>query len=118
VRPVRLRGILIPAALLLATLVAAGTVAFTHYAGGVVSIDRYTVTGSTVTVSVEVGEGTWTRVTGVDEGDREVRITVRSFTPPLPMAGLAIRADRAVLLRQPLGDRRVVDGTGQEVHRD
>jgi hypothetical protein len=33
------------------------------------------------------------------------------------MAGLAIRADRTVHLRRPLGDRKIVDGTGQAVGR-
>ena len=106
---------LLVAALALVVLLAAAAFAFVRYAGGVVPIDQYTVDGQVVTVSVTAGEGNWTRVTGVDEGDREVRITVRSFTPPLPMAGMTVRADRTVRLRRPLGDRRIVDGTGQVV---
>ena len=106
---------LLVAALALVAAVAVGAFAFTRYGGGVVPIDRYTVDGQVVTVSVTAGEGNWTRVAGVDEGDCEVRITVRSFPPPLPMAGMTVRADRTVRLRRPLGNRRIVDGKGREV---
>ena len=67
-------------------------------------------------LEVTTGDNTWARVTGVQETPTEVQVTVQSIALPfLPRAAIGHDVFLTVELQQPLGDRRVVDPSGQPI---
>jgi hypothetical protein len=71
-----------------------------------------------ITVAVATGPNGWTWVAGVTETSTTVTVIVKSFDLVLgPQADVGHTRELSVRLAQPLGDRLVYDGTGQEVQR-
>jgi hypothetical protein len=68
-------------------------------------------------VGVVGGNGSWTRVTSVEETASAVRITVKRTNVPLPNDGTGIPTELTVTLREPLGNRTVIDASDGEVVR-
>ena len=77
------------------------------------SIWSYRVTDErTLVVTTGVGPGAWTRLGSVVETPESITITIRSFHFQLGTApGLAVLVDIVVQLRDPIGDRQVIDGS-------
>ena len=71
----------------------------------------------TLVIAVEIDNGSWTRVTSVDETATTVTITVRALPPPIRNGtGGGQGVEFIVKLRDPIGSRTVVDGrSGQAV---
>ena len=74
-------------------------------------IDYYRVVGEdTIVVGAGTGPTLWPRITSVSETASEVVVDVRSVRAPVPSTGMQV-TELTVTLRQPLGDRRIVDGS-------
>jgi hypothetical protein len=73
----------------------------------------------TIAVEVDASSPQWTRVTAVAETSDRVIVSVGSFIFPWPAgpeAGVGRSEELLVTLRQPLGNRLVIDGyTGNTV---
>ena len=72
----------------------------------------------TIAVEVDASSLQWTRITGVTETSDRVIVSVGSFIFPWPQAeaGLGRSEELLITLRQPLGNRSVIDGyTGDTV---
>jgi hypothetical protein len=82
-----------------------------QFGAGPDPIDSYRlIDDDTIAIMTTTSDLTWTRVTSVHETETRVEITVRSVTVPLPMASVAYPLELTVDLREPLGDRQVMDG--------
>jgi hypothetical protein len=82
-----------------------------------VRIDYYRVVDQqTLVVGAETDSHSWTRVTSVVETGTTVTITVGALPlkAPLPGAGGGQGVELMVKLRDPIGSRRVVDGSRGE----
>ena len=89
-----------------------------QFGAGPDPIDSYRlIDDDTIAIMTTTGDLTWTRVTSVHETETQVEITVRSVTVPLPMASVAFPLELTVSLREPLGDRQVMDGSGHSPTR-
>ena len=84
------------------------------------TIDGYRVLGDrTIAVMTTEGTNAWTRIASIDETPTTVTIVVRSFRIQLGAGtGVGILVESIVSLREPLGQRAVIDGrTGTQVAR-
>ena len=77
------------------------------------TIGSYRVSGDgTIVVTVAVGPGSWTRLGSVVETSETVTVTVRSFHFQWGAGpGYAALVELFIALDEPLGDRRVIDGS-------
>ena len=66
----------------------------------------------TIVVTTAVGPGSWTRLGSVVETAESVTVTVRSFHFQFGAGpGYAALVEIVITLREPLGDRQVIDGS-------
>jgi hypothetical protein len=94
---------------LLLVAIAAGV---TSVSGGYINgITRYhLVDARTIAIEVITGDLSWTRVTEIAETNDKVRIVVRTLTAPVPMSNVGRDLELTVSLKEPLGDRMIIDG--------
>lgn len=75
------------------------------------TVDQYTLV-----VGVDTGPWSWTRVTGVEETSTSVTVWVSSFEFPLPGTDVRHPVELTVKLRDPLGGRIEIAGSGGVAH--
>jgi hypothetical protein len=83
-------------------------------------IDGYRVGGErSITVVTFEGTGAWTRVARVAESESTVTVEIRSIRIQVgPGTAVATLTESTVALRDPIGQRTVIDGSsGQPVQR-
>lgn len=71
----------------------------------------------TITVTVAVDGGSWTRVTSLSEAPTTMRVTIESLEWPLPLPGthdLVLR-ELSIRLSEDLGTRKIEDAAGNAV---
>lgn len=95
-------------------LIAVMAIAVFRYEDRAQTIDFYRVVDQqTILVDTSTPPTAWTRVTGVTENPTTIAITVSTIALTLPVAQADTRGfiTLTVTLRDPLGDRAVIDGS-------
>jgi hypothetical protein len=97
-----------PWGLNLAILVIGGLIGLQVH-GREVPIDSYRLdAGGRLVVTASSGD--WYRIAEIEERNDAVAVTIRAAQAPLPGADIPNPAELVVPLREPLGDRVVIDG--------
>lgn len=98
------------------TILVVGTLVGLQIHGRETMIESYRLDGGgrLVVMTSSGGPLRWSRVANVEESDASVTVTIRTATPPVPMADIGIPSELVVPLDAPLADRAVIDGSRGE----
>lgn len=98
------------------TILVVGVLVGLQIHGRETMIESYRVDadGQLVVMNSSGGPLRWNRIANVVESNASVTVTIRTATPPAPMADIGIPSELVVPLDAPLADRAVIDGSRGE----